>query len=417
MSFDPEPAIFDLAIIGAGPAGASCAMSACKQGAKSVALIDGQKFPRDKTCGDGIGPGAIQIMKKLGADEILNSYKSVRFLSLSSPSGLRAKGLLPAFDRSKPEGYTIPRQVLDNHFFNKAVQYGAVDLSGHRLKDASFDGKSWTLHLTKTAGPSTSDKSKTIKAYLLVGADGARSKVRRLLGVAMNSNRHTGTAARMYAQNPNGRFDALQIDFVRELLPAYGWMFPISDSKANIGIGMDLYNYKNQKYSLKDLFDKYKKTLSASIDYDQDSYGVFILPYGSQLPQLSHGAKQAALIGDAASMVNPLTGEGIYYAMFAGELLGRLAARAQSGQKGAAALSSALETFERQFRARFKSHYDINWTMKERIKSAHWCDIIVRSCARDNKILSDLIEIMMGDKNNIDPTTIFRIVARNIFPF
>jgi len=414
MSFDPEPAIFDLAIVGAGPAGASCAMSACLAGSKSVALIDAQTFPRDKTCGDGIGPGAIQIMKKLGADEILKSYKSVQFLSISSPSGLEAKGTLPTLDGSKPQGYAIERQVLDNHFFNKAVQYGAIDISGYRLNDAGFDGKSWTLHLSQTASPK---KTTTIKARLLVGADGARSKVRRLLGVAMNSNRHTGTAARMYAQSPNGHFDALQINFVRELLPAYGWIFPISGGKANIGIGIDLYNYKNQKHKLADLFFKYREKLPSSIDYDQDSYGAFILPYGSQLAKISHGAKQAALIGDAASMINPLTGEGIYYSMFAGELLGRLVAKAQSGQKGAIAVSLALETFERQFRAKFESHYDINWTMKEKIKGAHWCDIIVRSCARDDKILSDLIEIMMGDKNNIDPTTIFRIVARNLFPF
>jgi len=405
--------IFDLAIVGAGPAGASCAMSACRQGAKNVALIDTQKFPRDKVCGDGIGPGAIQIMKKLGADEILNSYESVQFLAISSPSHLQAKGPLPVVDGSRQEGYTIERKILDNHLFSKALQYGALDMSGYRLTDAVFDGQSWVLRLKETA----SGKTRTIKAAILVGADGARSMVRRFLGVKMNSDRHTGTAARIYAKNPASRFDALQIDFVQKLLPAYGWLFPISDTKANIGIGIDLYNYKNQNHRLADLFSAYRKNLPSSIDYDQDSYGAFILPYGSELPKISHAEKHAALIGDAASMINPLTGEGIYYAMFAGELLGRLVAKAQPGQHGTAGIMAALETFERQFRAKFKSHYDINWTMKERISSAHWCDLIVRSCARDEKILADLIEIMMGNKNNIAPTTIFRIVARNLFPF
>ncbi|VAW19230.1 hypothetical protein MNBD_ALPHA12-1979 [hydrothermal vent metagenome] len=413
MISNPETTIFDLAIVGAGPAGSSCAISACKSGSKSVALIDAQKFPRDKICGDGIGPGAIQIMKKLGADEILASYKKVQFLSISSPSGLTAKGPLPSVNGAKHDGYTIPRQVLDNHFFTKALEYGATDISGYRLNKASFDGKSWTLELTRTAR----SEPMTIKARVLVGADGARSKVRRFLGVPINSDRHTGTAARIYAKSPNGQLDALQIDFVGKLLPAYGWMFPISATQANIGIGIDLYNYKNQSHKLADLLSQYREKLNSSINYDQDTYGAFILPYGSELPKIAHGQKHAALIGDAASMINPLTGEGIYYSMFAGELLGRLLAQAQSRQQGMAGVSLALETFERQFRAKFKSHYDINWTMKEKIKSPHWCDIIVRSCARDEKILSDLIEIMMGDKNNIDQTTIFRIVARNLLPF
>jgi len=405
--------IFDLAVVGGGPAGAVCAISASKAGSKSVAIIDAQTFPRDKSCGDGLGPGAVQIMRKLGADEILKSYRRVQFLSISSPSNLHAKGPLPIVDGSRPQGYTIPRLALDDYLFKRALEYGVRDISGHRFEDAGFDGELWTLHLAETG----TSKTRTIRARVLVGADGARSKVRRMLGVAMNSDRHTGTAVRMYAKNPDSKFDALQIDFMSKLLPAYGWVFPISDTEANIGIGIDLYNYKKRGDRLAKLFSEYRKELPSAIEFDEDSYSAFILPYGSQLPQISYGARQAALIGDAASMINPLTGEGVYYGMFAGELLGRLVANAQANPDGSGSVAAAMESFERQFRSKFKAHYDVNWTMKEKIKSEYWCDFVIRACTRDKKILSDLVGMMMGNKADIDPMMLVRILTRNFLPF
>jgi menaquinone-9 beta-reductase len=403
---------FSVAVIGAGPAGASCAISLLRSGVTSIALVDKAKFPRDKSCGDGIGPGAVQMMRQLGLGSMLERHLSIRYLSVSGPSGVRARGPLPPVGGAPPIGYTIPRLEFDNYLFEGALHNGAFDLTGQQLENADFSDGRWLLTLKDMVSGIRSN----ITADMLVGADGARSKVRRLLGVPMNSDRHTGTAVRIYAEAEKGNFDALQIDFDKSLLPAYGWLFPIDKKRANIGIGMDLDNYKKKKVHLEELLDSYKKSLNGGIVYDDSSYSAYILPYGSEMPRLAHPGKKAALIGDAGSMINPLTGEGIFYGMFAGELLGSSIAPHLCEQTSRVKFDLALMDFESQFRRRFTSHYRTNWSMKEKVEVPWWCDMVVNACKKDQVVLATLIDLMMGDKEHIDIGVMMRIGIRNI-PF
>jgi len=403
---------FRAVVVGGGPSGSAFARSACMNGFTDIAIVDGQKFPRDKACGDGIGPGTVQVLRRLGVDTVLENYTQINYLSVSSPSNIRAQGPLPMVDGAKPEGYTIPRYVFDNHLFKEATAAGAKDYSGFRLEEASFVDGEWTLNLK-----SSDMGHKIIRTGLLIGADGARSKVRRALGVPQNSDRHTGTAVRMYVESPNGNFKALQIDFTKTLLPAYGWVFPISPTKANIGVGIDLQNFKRRGQKLKSLLENYQDGLPSDMRYDESTYNAFILPYGSELPMLAHPTKNAALIGDAGSMINPLTGEGIFYGMYAGEILGREVASYFKSNEKSSDLTRVLKSYESAFRRKFQSHFNINWEMKEKVESAHWCDIVIRACTRDEKVLSDLIDIMMGDKPDLDFRTILRIISRNLLPF
>jgi geranylgeranyl reductase family protein len=401
---------FSVAIIGAGPAGASCAISLAQHGAPGIALIDKHRFPRDKSCGDGIGPGAVQIMKKLGLGDHLSAHIPIKYLSVSGPSGVRAKGLLPLIGGSRPVGYTIPRLTFDNYITQAALAAGVTDLTGNQFEDAAFDNDRWKFTLRNTQ----SGERTTATADILLGSDGARSKVRRILRVPMNSDRHTGTAVRIYADSPHASFDALHIDFEHDLLPAYGWLFPIDRHRANIGVGIDLQTYRRQHQHLKKLLACYRRSLGSDLAYDEQSYNAFILPYGSELPILAHPRLRAALLGDAGSMVNPLTGEGIFYGMFAGELLGRLLALAL--KKGRPHLDNALERYEQQFRFRFEQHFSLNWTMKEKVEIPIWCNMVINACRTDQKVLGDLIDLMMGDKRNINLSMLFRIIARNLLP-
>ena len=405
--------IFDVAVVGAGPAGSSCALTLAQMGLKNLVLIDQEIFPRDKACGDGIGPGAVQLMRKLGIQSSLRDHVPIKYLSVSGPHGTRATGVLPPVAGSVPVGYTIPRSIFDNYIFDAAIKAGAVNQSGHQVQQVEWIGDQWKIDLKESAG----GQQRTIYTKVLVGADGARSKVRRALGIPFNSDRHTGTAARIYAEAKNSEFEALQIDLKRSLLPAYGWLFPISKTKANIGVGIDLDNYKKNSRHLEKLLSSYRQELGSSIEFDEQSYKAYILPYGSELPRLAHPQKSAAIIGDAGSMINPLTGEGIFYAMWAGELLGRLLAETQTKNDKLVSAKYALESFERQFREKFKSHYDINWRMKKKVENPIWCDMVIKACKKDSKVLSNLIDLMMGDKKNLDPSMSMRIFARNFLPF
>jgi geranylgeranyl reductase family protein len=381
-------------------------------GARNVALIDKARFPRDKACGDGIGPGAVQILKKLGLGDRLKAHARIHYLSVSGPSGVRAKGPLPRVGEEIPDGYTIPRYVFDNYLAQSALDRGAADYTGKQLDHANFEDGRWILSLKD----STTGEQTTLTADVLIGADGARSRVRRALKVPNNSDRHTGTAVRIYANSTSSNFDALQIDFLHELLPAYGWLFPIDTTKANIGVGIDLDHYKRNGRHLRDILRCYQTMFGAHIEYDESSYLAHILPYGSELPRLAHPEEQAALVGDAGSMINPLTGEGIFYGMFAGELLGRTVARALD-RPDLSRIAPALREYENQFRSQFKSHFDLNWKIKEKVENARWCNMVINACRKDKFLMGNLIDLMMGDKKDIKLRMLFRIFVRNLLPF
>ncbi len=407
-----RPHHFPVAVAGSGPAGASFAISLLMNGAKNVALIDKARFPRDKACGDGIGPGAVQILKKLGLGDRLKAHTRIHYLSVSGPSGVQAKGPLPRIGGEIPDGYTIPRYVFDNYLAQSALDRGAADYTGKQLDHANFEDGRWILSLKD----STTGEQTTLTADVLIGADGARSRVRRILKVPNNSDRHTGTAVRIYAKSTSSNFDALQIDFLQELLPAYGWLFPIDTTRANIGVGIDLDRYKRKKRHLREILRHYQNMSGAHIEYDETSYLAHILPYGSELPRLAHPEEQAALVGDAGSMINPLTGEGIFYGMFAGELLGRTLARALD-RPDLYAIATALIGYENQFRSQFKSHFDLNWKIKEKVEISRWCNMVINACRKDKFLMGNLVDLMMGDKKDIKLRMLFRIFVRNLLPF
>lgn len=382
---------FDVAVIGAGPAGSTAARACKLRGIQSVALIDKAAFPRDKSCGDGLGPGVVRVMEDLGMAEALGQFEPIEALAVSSPSGLTVSGPLPLVGGKVPIGYVIPRKKFDDILFRGALDAGAVDFSGHEHTGATFDDarKEWTIELSGEQG------SKTISAKYLVGADGPRSKVRRLLGQPFNDDFHTGTAVRVYCTTDSRFSGQLRLDFMRQLLPAYGWVFPIDDHTANIGVGIDIARYQERKRHLNTLLQDYEALLP-SVSCDASTRLTFILPYGSQLPQLAFPLKQAALVGDAGSMVNPLTGEGIYYAMWAAADVARHLANALNRST-----PMYLHRYESVFRAKFEDHYKTNQIMKKRVAHPVWCDFVLSACAHDKKILGELIDLMMGDRKHL----------------
>jgi geranylgeranyl reductase family protein len=407
---DANSVDYQVAVVGAGPAGSSCATALRLRGVDGVALIDKATFPRDKACGDGLGPGVTQTMGDLGLADVLKPHVPIKFLSVSGPSGVTASGPLPLIRNQTPVGYVIPRKVFDNYLCQAALQRGAANLTGWELAGAKHEKDHWLLELKN----GESHQVRNVTARYLVGADGASSRVRRLLSVPANSDQHTGTAIRVYAKAGSPKSLDLRLDFVRSLLPAYGWVFPIDERHANIGVGIDLSIYKAQNLHLKDLFRKYTGELAGDYTYDETSFKSYILPYGSQLPRLAHPDQRAALIGDAGSMINPLTGEGIFYGMWAGELLaGKLA---NVLRKDSSPFTSLLD-YENEFRARFAPHFKTNWMMKEKVQIPFWCDMVIRACKKDSTVLANLIDLMMGDKRDIDISTMFRILFRNVTPF
>jgi geranylgeranyl reductase family protein len=289
---------WDLIVVGAGPAGAAAALEARRlaPGAR-VLLLDRADFPRDKACGDGIGPHAAAELAELGAGSVLDGYPPVHRLRLRAPGGIDLAGTC------ERASWVVPRKVLDARLVELAVAAGA-ELRRVRLRELERQGGQVVVN-GELAAPA------------VVGADGANSTVRRLLGAPASPAWRTAIALRGYAPAAPEPDEQL-IGWVAEGWPAYVWSFPTGTGLVNVGYGLLRGRLRGGRAEL----ERRLHDLLPGVEADPASLRAHHLPFSPGRPLAGRG--RVLLCGDAASMVNPLSGEGIYYALASG----RLAARA-----------------------------------------------------------------------------------------
>ena len=337
---------WDMAIVGAGPAGSVCAYSALARSERiRVALIDREIFPRDKSCGDAIRGDAASALKELGLGAVFDGMPEIRHLRCTYPQ--KFGYLEKLFNLNEHTYYVIERRVFDNYLFNAAIKRGARDYTGYKLTDAEFDesGGLWNLTLKKRSGASVERWCRT-----LVGADGAGSRVRRLAGLELNENKHLSLGLRAYGQADGLAEGVMRVDFLESLIPGYGWTFPLLEGKVNIGVGINKDNYRRDGTGLESCLDEYVRYLW--------SEGVAIknlgdikshpLPLASQSPPLVP-SRHVALIGDAAAMIDPFTGEGIHFGIWAGRALGEIVGQCMHEREIQTGLERFAKTYVEQF--------------------------------------------------------------------
>ncbi|MBI2970908.1 MAG: NAD(P)/FAD-dependent oxidoreductase [Candidatus Aenigmarchaeota archaeon] len=301
----------DVIVAGAGPSGSTCAAYLGKMGYR-VLLLDKDSFPRDKACGDGIGLYAVEIFRELGLMEQLRSYKRIRGFLISSPKGTTVR--IPLAETLT--GYTCPREAFDNMLFSHARKF--VDTKERFLvTGADFNPPA------VTGKDLASGQTRRLTCHVLVAADGATSVIARKLDTSRVDEAHHAVALRAYYENVRGLTDDIELHFLSEAMPGYFWIFPLSTTKANVGIGMvTKYAIKN-KVRLQDLM--LATIRDNPLFAKRFANARLVSPIkGWNLPLASKRRKcyyeNVLLVGDAAALVDPLTGEGIGEAMLSGKL-------------------------------------------------------------------------------------------------
>jgi geranylgeranyl reductase family protein len=361
---------FDVVVVGAGPAGSAAALAA-RRGGASVLLLDRSDFPRDKPCGDGIAADALDVLSDLGVPDAAAGYPSVPRLRLVAPGGAAVARPLP-----RP-AHTVPRRVFDARLVAAAVEAGA-ELRQHTVRAITDTGRNVVVDDRFQAG-------------VLIGADGAESVVRRLLGAAPNPPGHLALAIRGYAPTSNTAEQVIVTTGDR--WPAYAWEFPLGDGTANVGYGEVL---RGEPLSRAYLLGRLTDLLPGA---EPTGLRGHHLPLSTRRPAPARG--RVLLAGDALSLINPFTGEGIFYAVLSGALAG--AAAAADPPRAAAGYRRAL-------RARLGRHLRHSRLAAALTRQPWVVDAAVRAAGRDAAVFARMVDLGLGD-GVFDLRTIGRIIS------
>jgi geranylgeranyl reductase family protein len=297
---------FDVVVAGAGPAGSIAALVLARAGAR-VALVDKAAFPRDKACGDLIGPRGVRLLEEL--EITVPDVGTGSDLLVVGPSQRRIK--LPAFagQTYADHGMVVPRRIFDAALRAAAIDAGATPVRARISGVEMAPGG--------TVGALIAGDGTRLGADFVIGADGALSKVATLTGLLDPATALWGFAIRGYlpAQVPLPLLVLLDLAPWR-IYPGYGWLFPGADGQANIGIGVGMGRQRTAAPLRADL-DRLTGLLRQQGDLSQDAapgpvIGGWLRMGGTGTPP---AAANVLLAGDAAGLVNPLQGEGIAPAM------------------------------------------------------------------------------------------------------
>ncbi|WP_369140435.1 NAD(P)/FAD-dependent oxidoreductase [Modestobacter versicolor] len=351
----------DVVVVGGGPAGAACAAAVRRARPDAdVLVLDRAAFPRDKVCGDGIAPEALDVLAGLGLDvaALTDGHPVVPRLRLQGPRGTTVERAT-----ARPS-VVVPRAVLDGRLLDQVLA-GGVRYARHTVRSIA-------VH------PTHVEVDGRYRAPVLVGADGAESVVRRALGIAPNPPDRLAVAIRGYAPVPSSAEGVQVVTTTEQRWPAYAWSFPLGDGRANVGYGELVSGGVTRAGLLAGLHGLLPGVEPVELRAHR-------LPLSTGRPRLPDG--RVLLAGDAQSLINPLTGEGIFYAVLSGALAG--AASVHGAQAG--------QVHRRLLRRRLGAHLRSSTAASQLSRWPALMDAAVRASAADQRVFDDVVGLGLAD--------------------
>ncbi len=358
---------FDVIISGAGPAGCTAALALGSSGL-NVALIEKERFPREKVCGDAIPAYVPKVLATINpsyrvALEGIEDKKPVSLCRYVAPDRT-------ALDITfRENGMVCRRSVFDSFLLDLASRLDNLTvITGTPIKDIRAGSKRFAV---------STGNGDELTAKLLIGCDGSAGVSKRILAPYRHEPSEGSVAVRAYfsgiKDNPP---ETLEFHFLKQLLPGYFWIFPLPGNEFNAGIGMPSAVVSSGKINLRDLMMKIIETdpvigprfSTASMKGDIKGYN---LPLFTRKRKIS--GERFMLCGDAASLVNPATGAGIGQAMQSGRYAGWQAA----------------ECFrENDFSVEFMKSYDL--TLYGKLWRSNRNYMIIRNLVLKNPVVLNL---------------------------
>jgi len=392
---------YDVVIVGAGPAGATAAKFFAEKGEK-VLLIDKSSFPRDKPCGGGL---SVRTLKKFNyiSKDLIASYS---FTGSIHSSSLKYQVRL---HKDEPIAAFVLRKDFDDGLRQLAIDRGTTFMEGKTATD---------VHILPEKVKIKLNNGEYIESQLVIGADGIWSTIAKKSGLS-HLYHHTGRC--LFQEFP--LTSSLLDDYFTEKrifhfhlrfmgIIGYGWVFPKKDS-VNIGIGeiKPSASRTTNKPNLKECYEKYihllkeSKIIPPTINIGKIQGGILPLT-----PLKKTFTDRVILCGDAAGLMNPLTGDGIDYAMSSGKIAAEVCTEAlEAGDTSALFLSKYQRLWKNDFGKEIKLCLCILKALLERTNSEKY----VRLLSRDPQIV-DMVLTLLDNQGRLHEYQ-WKLVKRFIY--
>lgn len=382
-------------VVGAGPGGSSAAYHLAKAGVDTL-LIDKASFPRDKTCGDGLTPRAVHQLEEMGVNlaSISQAWR-VSSADVVSPYGRSVRVDIPNTPGWPDHIYVLPRFILDNLIRERAATAGArIETPIHATSIQA--GRDQVLLGCETLGAKVD-----LRARILILATGSSTALLTRNNI-LSSPPAVALAARAYLEGCENftASDALKFHFYRAALPGYGWVFPLSDTSVNIGVAVYSMRNRNLRGSNparhRRVFESFLKSTEVR-SYLGGSYRLKgtleSFPIRMDFPGSPASGERILLVGEAAGLVNPLTGDGIDFALETGKLaaehLRQLFERADLSRE-------ALSGYDRLLRQQYGALFSFSRTFQNLLQFPLALDLLVREAGNLPYLAQVLAKILLG---------------------